>query len=71
MTDTSNTTPLKILLLRDGCGVVVRTAGFHAKRLAVGVQTVDRSSQEVTYNQICLSDDFESGNYNDIVWLTS
>ena len=40
------------------------------KRLAVGVQTVDRSSQEMTHNQICLSDDFESGNYNGIVFAT-
>ena len=61
MIGTGNTIPLKILLLRYGCGVVVRTADFHAKHLAVGLQTVDRSSQEVTYNQICLSDDFESG----------
>ena len=67
MTDTSNTATLKILLLREGCGAVVRTDGFYAKRLAVGVQSVDRFLQEVTYNQICLLDDFQSGNYNDIV----
>ena len=47
-----------------------RAADLHAERLAVGEQIIDRSLKEIRYNQICLSDDFESGNYNDIVWLT-